>query len=43
MYISAETIANLQGLRRVHQLNPAAIRLDKSIGDEVGLKNIGTI
>lgn len=41
MYISAETIAKLDGVRRVHQLNPAAIRLDKSIGDEVGLKHIG--
>jgi uncharacterized cupin superfamily protein len=41
MYLSAEQIAALQAARRVHQLNPAAIRLDKSIGDEVGLKNIG--
>lgn len=41
MYLSADTIAKLEGTRRVHQLNPAAIRLDKSIGDEVGLKNIG--
>jgi uncharacterized cupin superfamily protein len=31
----------MQGVRRVHTLNPAAIRLDKSLGDEVGLKNIG--
>ena len=41
MYLSAEAIAKMEGLRRVHQLNPAAIRLDKSIGDEAGLKNIG--
>ena len=41
MYLSAEAIAKLEGVRRVHQLNPAAIRIDKSIGDEVGLKNIG--
>lgn len=41
MYLSAEAIAELEGVRRVHQLNPAAIRIDKSIGDEVGLKNIG--
>jgi uncharacterized cupin superfamily protein len=41
MYFSAAAIAKMEGLRRVHQLNPAAIRLDKSIGDEAGLKNIG--
>lgn len=41
MYLSAEKIAALEGVRRVHQLNPAAIRTDKSLGDEVGLKNIG--
>jgi uncharacterized cupin superfamily protein len=31
----------MEGVRRVHSLNPEAIRLDKSLGDEVGLKNIG--
>ena len=31
----------MEGIRRVHTLNPAAIRTDKSLGDEVGLKNIG--
>jgi uncharacterized cupin superfamily protein len=41
MYLSAEKIAALEGVRRVHSLNPAAIRLDKSLGDEVGLENIG--
>ena len=41
MYLSSAAIAKLEGVRRVHQLNPTAIRLDKSIGDEVGLKNIG--
>jgi uncharacterized cupin superfamily protein len=41
MYISADAIAKLEGIRRVHQLNSSAIRTDKSIGDEVGLKNIG--
>jgi uncharacterized cupin superfamily protein len=41
MYLSAERIAALEGVRRVHTLNPAAIRMDKSLGDEVGLKNIG--
>ena len=41
MYFSAQTIAAMEGIRRVHTLNPAAIRIDKSLGDEVGLKNIG--
>ena len=41
MYLSAEKIAAMEGVRRVHSLNPAAIRIDKSLGDEVGLKNIG--
>jgi len=41
MYLSASAIAALEGVRRVHNLNPAAIRTNKSLGDEVGLKNIG--
>lgn len=41
MFLSAQSIAALEGVRRVHALNPAAIRLDKSLGDEVGLKNVG--
>jgi uncharacterized cupin superfamily protein len=41
MYLSAKHIAAMEGVRRVHNLNPAAIRMDKSLGDEVGLKNIG--
>ena len=41
MYLSAEKIASMEGVRRVHNLNPAAIRIDKSLGDEVGLKNLG--
>ena len=41
MYLSAEAIAKMEGVRRVHHLNPAAIRTDKSLGDEVGLKNMG--
>jgi uncharacterized cupin superfamily protein len=31
----------MEGVRRIHQLNSAAIRIDKSLGDEVGLKNVG--
>ena len=41
MHISAQKIAAMEGIRRVHALNPAAIRTNKSLGDEAGLKNIG--
>ena len=41
MYLSAEQIAAMEGVRRVHNLNLAAIRMDKSLGDAAGLKNIG--
>jgi uncharacterized cupin superfamily protein len=41
MYLSAQKITAMEGVRRVHSLNPAAIRMDKSLGDEVGLTNIG--
>jgi uncharacterized cupin superfamily protein len=41
MYLSAQKIAAMDGIRRVHNLNSAAIRIDKSLGDEVGLKNVG--
>lgn len=41
MHLSAAKIATIEGVRRIHNLNPAAIRIDKSLGDEVGLKNIG--
>jgi uncharacterized cupin superfamily protein len=41
MYLSAEIIAKIEGVRRIHHLDPTAIRMDKSIGDEVGLKNMG--
>ncbi|MEA2658431.1 MAG: hypothetical protein QOF64_1022, partial [Candidatus Binatota bacterium] len=41
MYLPAEKIAAMEGIRRVHALNPTAIRIDKSLGDEAGLKNIG--
>jgi uncharacterized cupin superfamily protein len=41
MYLSADAIAKMEGVRRIHTLNPAAIRTTKSLGDECGLKNIG--
>lgn len=39
--ISAEEITCFPGELRTHFLNPNAIRLDKSLGDIVGLKNLG--
>jgi uncharacterized cupin superfamily protein len=41
MYLSAASIASMEGVRRVHFLNPEAIRTNKSLGDAVGLKNLG--
>jgi len=41
MYLSAQKIAAMEGVRRVHNLNADAIRINKSLGDEAGLKNIG--
>ena len=41
MVLSAQKIAAMTAVRRVHNLNPAAIRLDKSLGDEAGLRHIG--
>ena len=29
MYLSAEKIAAMEGVRRVHNLNPAAIRIEQ--------------
>ena len=41
MYLSAAKIAAMEGIRRVHNLNPAAIRINKSLGDKAGMRNIG--
>ncbi len=41
MYLSAEKIAAMAGERRVHSVNPVAKRVDKSLGDAAGLKNLG--
>jgi uncharacterized cupin superfamily protein len=41
MYLSAERIAAMEGERRVHFVNPSAIRTNKSLGDAVGLNNLG--
>lgn len=41
MYLSAKDIEKLDGKFKTHFLNPQAIRVDKSLGDAVGLKNLG--
>ena len=41
MHVSADKIAAMEGERRVHFVNPKAVRIDKSLGDLAGLKNIG--
>ncbi|MBU2787889.1 cupin domain-containing protein [Acidithiobacillus sp. VAN18-1] len=39
--LTAADIANLPGTHKVHFLNPNAERINKSLGDAVGLQNIG--
>ena len=41
MYLSAEKIVAMEGERRVHFVNPKAVRINKSLGDAAGLKNLG--
>jgi uncharacterized cupin superfamily protein len=41
MYLSAEKIEAMAGERRVHFVNPKAVRINKSLGDAAGLKNLG--
>ncbi len=41
MYLSAKSIAEMVGQKKVHFLNENAVRVNKSLGDAVGLKNIG--
>jgi uncharacterized cupin superfamily protein len=41
MYLSAKEIAAMEGVHKTHYLNPAAKRLNKSLGDATGLAHIG--
>ncbi|MBI1396522.1 MAG: GNAT family N-acetyltransferase [Betaproteobacteria bacterium] len=41
MYLSASDIQKMEPTQTVDSLNPTAIRLDKSLGDVVGLRNLG--
>ena len=41
MYLAAAEIEQMEGVRKVHYLNGAAERLNKSLGDATGMKNLG--
>ncbi len=41
LLLKATDIANMTGERKVHFLNPNAVRINKSLGDAVGLNQIG--
>lgn len=41
MLLSASDIADMVGKQKTHFLNSNAVRVNKSLGDAVGLKNIG--
>lgn len=41
MFLSSKAIAEMAGQQKVHFLNEAAVRTNRSLGDAVGLQNIG--
>ncbi len=41
MYLSAREIEQLEGVEKQHFLNPEALRINKSLGDAVGLQKMG--
>ena len=41
MYLSAQSIAEMAGQKKTHFLNYNAVRLNKSLGNSVGLKHLG--
>jgi len=41
MYLSVKDIEALEGRHKVHFLNDRAVRINKSLGDAVGMKNLG--
>lgn len=41
MHLSARAIAEMKGQEKTHFLNDAAVRINRSLGDAVGLQNIG--
>ncbi|WP_163575210.1 cupin domain-containing protein [Halomonas faecis] len=41
MYLSAQDIEALEGVRKTHFLNAQAVRINKSLGDAVGMTQLG--
>ncbi|MCC5883602.1 MAG: cupin domain-containing protein [Halomonas sp.] len=41
MYLSAQAIEALEGVRKVHLLDAKAVRINKSLGDAVGMTQLG--
>lgn len=41
LLLLTEDIENLRGEKKIHFLNPNGVRLDKSLGDAIGLKHLG--
>lgn len=41
LLVKAKDIENMEGERKTHFLNPNAVRINKSLGDIVGLQNLG--
>lgn len=41
MYLSAAAIAAMSGTQKTHYLNSNAVRVNKSLGDAAGLRNLG--
>jgi uncharacterized cupin superfamily protein len=41
MYLSAKDIEALEGVHKVHFLQPQAVRTNKSLGDAAGLQHLG--
>jgi uncharacterized cupin superfamily protein len=41
LLLTAQDIEEMQGETKTHFLNPNAVRINKSLGDAVGLKNMG--
>ena len=41
LLITAKEIEEMKGEEKTHFLNPNAVRINKSLGDAVGLKNLG--
>lgn len=41
LLLTAQEISQMKGEHKVHFLNPGAVRINKSLGDAVGLRHMG--